>query len=112
VERAILRDGVLVKIERRKGWPDRLLMVPRSYGPAYVWIEMKRSKKDRPEKLQAYIHEFLRGKGCQVRVIYTRKQFDDLLSQMGAAPVPGPRREIPARARRRRVVARPGPGQD
>ena len=47
---------LLIKIEKRKGYPDRILLSPLG---RMVWIEFKR-EGEKPAPIQAYVHSQLR----------------------------------------------------
>jgi len=70
---------ILLKIEKRKGWPDRLLL---TYGRA-VWIEFK-SEKGRLAPLQAVIVKRLRNRGFITEIVRTKEHFMRILNELEA----------------------------
>lgn len=62
-------DWYAVKLLKRRGWPDRLILGP---GPTVYFIEFKRVGKD-AEKLQRFVHKLLRKLGLKVYVCKTVK---------------------------------------
>jgi len=73
----------LLKIERRKGWPDRILMGPGVAGQAKIcWVEFKREGETQ-NRLQRHIMKILENDGHQVLVVYTIDQFTEALRLVG-----------------------------
>ena len=78
VQLAANRGGVLLKLEHRRGWPDRLLFMP---GSRLAFVELKRQGK-KPRKLQVYFGNTIISLGFKYRVIDTTKKFRQLLNEM------------------------------
>ena len=79
IERACKRiaEGLgymLLKIERRKGWPDRILILPGSV----VWIEFKR-EGELASPLQLWVHKKLQSLNQTVIIVRSVKDFEELL---------------------------------
>lgn len=68
------RDCLWLKIERRKGWPDRLL-IKRG---VYIWVELK-TASGRLSPLQIKIREMLSRKGLRYEVVRSVQEFKELL---------------------------------
>jgi len=59
------------------GVPDRIVFLP---GGHTIFVELK-APGGKPRPLQLAQHKRLRGLGCDVRVIDSREQVDDLLKE-------------------------------
>lgn len=75
-EQVKARRGRTVKL-RMRGWPDRLVLLPRV--PIFL-VETKRPKGSRYEPLQLRIHTVIRNMGHTVHVAHTKEQVDQLLA--------------------------------
>jgi hypothetical protein len=64
-------ECLLVKVEKRKGWPDRILLCPNGQ---MAWIEFKRPG-EKPTAFQEHIHETLRRMNFRVYVVENYSQF-------------------------------------
>jgi len=62
---------LLVKIEKRKGWPDRMLLAPNGQ---MAWMEFKRPG-EAPTKMQEHIHQELRRMNFRVYVVENYSEF-------------------------------------
>lgn len=62
-----------------RGWPDRLLLLP---GGRVLWVEVKQPR-GRLSPYQAKVHERLRGRGHDVRVVWSVPDVDRLLTELG-----------------------------
>lgn len=72
--------GILVvkmNIIGRRGWPDRLFILPNG---AIIWCEFKRPKKT-PRDLQEYIHKQLRN---HKQDVYVATRIPDTISYIQA----------------------------
>lgn len=70
--------GRALKIQRLRGWPDRLIFVG-----GQVWlVETKRPKRGRMEPLQAHIGAWLLARGYNYRRINTRTQVDAWVAEV------------------------------
>jgi hypothetical protein len=64
-------ECILLKVEKRKGWPDRLLLCPNGQ---MAWMEFKRVG-EKPTAFQEHIHETLRRMNFRVYVVENYSQF-------------------------------------
>jgi hypothetical protein len=62
---------ILLKVEKRKGWPDRILMCPNGQ---MAWLEFKRPG-EMPTKFQEHIHQELRAMNFRVYVVDNYSEF-------------------------------------
>jgi hypothetical protein len=86
VESSERHGCLLIKIEKRLGWPDRVLLAPNG---KMVWVEFKRVGED-PRKIQTHIHQMLRGMNFEVRVVDSHLQFLAILQLLlGSPPLSG-----------------------
>jgi len=69
---------LLVKVEKRKGWPDRILLCPNGQ---MAWIEFKRPG-EKPTKFQEHIHEVLRSMNFRVYVVDNYSEFLEALTYL------------------------------
>ena len=56
-------DAIKLNLQGRRGWPDRLFLLP---GGRPLFIEFKRTVKKKPDPLQARVHARLRKLGYRV----------------------------------------------
>ena len=68
-------ECLLVKMQKKMGWPDRILLCPNGQ---MAWIEFKR-EGEKTRKYQEYIHQVLRKMNFRVYVVDTFSQFQTLL---------------------------------
>lgn len=72
--------GQTVKLYKKRGWPDRIVITPAGY---LYWLEMKRPL-GRVSKFQRYVHKILRGLKQDVRAAYDYQeaieQYDEICS--------------------------------
>jgi hypothetical protein len=68
---------VWLKIERRKGWPDRILMVRNKY----IWCELKVGGRQL-DPMQRYIHALLKDSGARVTIIRSVAQLKKLIRRL------------------------------
>lgn len=79
-----------ISYEMRRGCPDMLVLVPSRAGksiwepkmPAVIFIEFKKDENTEPEPHQLREHERMRACGADVRVIGTRRQVDELVTEL------------------------------
>lgn len=69
--------AVWLKIERRKGWPDRILMVR----GLYCWCELK-TARGKLSPMQVYVHNLLRYAGARVTVVRSAARLKRLIQGM------------------------------
>ena len=70
--------GLTFKMMFRRGWPDRLVLLP----GRWLFIELKRPKGGKFEPLQLRTHARLRRQGYEVHVCFTKEQVDVVLSYL------------------------------
>jgi hypothetical protein len=75
-----------------RGWTDRLALF-NDFGGCAHWLELKRPKGGQFEPLQLRCHQKLRDMGFVVRVLNTKAQIDEYISEIERL---GPR-HLPAR---------------
>jgi hypothetical protein len=75
---------ILLKVEKRKGWPDRMLLAPNGQ---MAWVELKRPGEN-PTKFQEHIHEMLRSMNFRVHVVENYSQFMAALVSLKALARP------------------------
>jgi hypothetical protein len=69
------QECILLKLEKRRGWPDRLLISPVG---GQMFIEFKREGEE-PRPLQKHIHQMLTAMQHRVEVIDHYTQFLEIL---------------------------------
>lgn len=72
---------ILLKIEKRRGWPDRLLLAPNGKS---MFIEFKKLGEE-PMPFQLYIHQQLRQMNHTVAVVDTYLKFMEALQLLKAS---------------------------
>jgi hypothetical protein len=75
------RRGLCPKLQRLRGWPDRIAHV---HGTMF-YAELKRPIGGRYQPLQRRIHAKLRAQGAVVLVLLTRAAVDDVMAGLLAA---------------------------
>lgn len=71
---AVKLPGVLMP-----GWPDRMVLLP---GGRVVFVELKRPKGGKLERLQPLIHSKLRRLGFLVMVWNTKQQINEFFQEL------------------------------
>lgn len=101
-----------VKIQKIKGWPDRLLLWGTYEHAHQLWIEWKRPG-EQPTPMQKHVHKILRGMGQDVRV-YDNKQLalDEVKATMLSTLRADTGDEAPSGQRWDEIVSTAGQGQD
>lgn len=61
------------------GMPDRIVLLPRG---VLVWVETKKPKGGKVEKLQEFQHDRLRKLGQRVEVVWTKEEADKLVDDL------------------------------
>ncbi len=71
------KGGLCIKLSAAHfiGIPDRMCLLP---GGVLVFVELK-TTKEKPRKIQLYVHFQHRGLGFRVEVIDTSKQLEDII---------------------------------
>lgn len=87
----INEHGLIVlklNVQGWRGWPDRLI-IGRNWHkhPHVVFIEFKRTEKDKPRKLQRIIHNQLRGMGFSVYVCSTIEAVKSVIEKEYGSPL-------------------------
>ena len=75
---AAKRGCFLLKIQRNKGWPDRLLLCPKS---KVMFLEFKRPG-EQPDPFQDYILSLLRGMGYKAEMVTCQEDFQEYLEKL------------------------------
>ena len=75
---------ILLKVEKRKGWPDRILLAPNGQ---MAWMELKRPG-EKPTKMQEHIHEVLRSMNFRVHVVENYSEFLQIVISLKALARP------------------------
>lgn len=73
---------LLIKVEKRKGYPDRMLLAPNGQ---MMWVEFKRAGA-LPDPFQMYIHQMLRSMRFSVWTIDSFSTFQQALTSLRALP--------------------------
>ena len=76
--------GLCIKLSSQHfiGLPDRLCLLP---GAKIIFVELKTTKQ-KPRKIQAYVHDKLRKLGFRVEVIDSVQGTKDLINQLKNLP--------------------------
>jgi hypothetical protein len=74
----------LLKVEKRKGWPDRMLLAPNGQ---MAWVEFKRPG-EAPTKMQEHIHDLLRQMNFRVYVAENYSEFLSIVTSLKALDLP------------------------
>lgn len=77
-------ECILLKVEKRKGWPDRILLAPNGQ---MSWIEFKRPGED-PTTFQKEIHQQLVKMNFRVYVVENYSQFMGTILLLKALDLP------------------------
>jgi hypothetical protein len=70
--------GILLKVQKQRGWPDRVLLMP---GGWTAWIEFKRDDGGIVSPFQDYILHELKKLGHRSMVIDNVADFKELLDE-------------------------------
>ncbi len=76
--------GRAIKLQRLPGWPDRLVIIPRSQDPKVYagepimrFVELKRPKGGVLSRVQKAVHLEITALGCDVIVLSSQSMVDD-----------------------------------
>lgn len=83
VRRVKQYGGLAIKMQKRRGWPDRIVLWE---GGLTHWIELKRPKGGRYEPLQLRVHQLIRRMGHTCIVLNTKEAVDEYVAQYAPRP--------------------------